>query len=342
MSLINEENKTRFFTSFQSLVDYLLENSGIQEEDLPPILNSFLTSNKATASDVENQTNLNQVLTVATGDAVARRAIEEWVQLAPESLNTLEELSAAFQNDPDIIQKLFDLLATKADKSAVDDLRLFSNVKFNSADWDEFLTWGAAGLQSKASGIYHGQGTAKRLGITQFYDSETYTDMREEEPCDVTIKVTVLQSKVFVLEPAHFVGADVRLAVTHLNQMSKSTIYKSAADTDIVQKINPEDINDENESFVTISNQDWLEGDRIVIVFDTYVEMGLVKTILVNAETSAAGCDFFRTVKVINGSIVTTDRMVSNVWRSNSLDLDLTIDSLIEAINEAIPDEPAS
>lgn len=330
MSLVNEENKTRFFTSFQSLVDYLLENSGIQEEDLPAILEAFLTANLATDTDVLENTNTERVITVSTAAVAARKAIEEWVQLAPDSLDTLQEISTALQNDPEIIQKLFDLLSGKASQSDLDKRQLTSNVDFAKAEWDAFFNWNSAGFNSVKAGIYHGVATAGRLGLlTQ------YPDVPEDENCNVTVSVSTEQYKIYTLTAANFIGEQVRLPINHLNQIDKVSF--TVNEERVV--VPTEDIDTESETEILVSNVSWQEGDLISLTFLTHVPMSLTKRVYAAVTTYAQGAEFFRTAKVLNGTLQTENMMVPNVWRSSSMDLEFTIDTIISAINEAIPDD---
>ena len=334
MSIINEQNKTRFFTSFQALVDYLMENSGIQEEDLPAILEAFLTSKLATDTDVLENTNTDRVITISTAATAARKAIEEWVQLAPESLDTLQEISTALQNDPDIIQKLFDLIAGNASKKDLDKRQLYSNIDFSSADWDGFFTWSGGGLFTKNAAIYHGVATSKRLGIPS-----QYPNVPEDEKCNVTVSIASEQYSVITLTEANFIGEQVRIPLIHQNEQANLHFLKNGT----VYKVEQADIDVSAETEILISNVDWLVGEVIDLVFITNVSMGIAKRVFINVTTQAQGADFFRTVKVNNSSIVTEGILESNVWRSSSLDLSYTIDTIISAINEAIPDtdEPA-
>lgn len=329
MSLINEQNKTKFFSSFQSLVDYLLENSGIQEEDLPPILTAFLTSNLASGEDVSTHTNLDKVITVATAQQSARKAIEEWVQLAPESLNTLQEISTALQNDPDILQKMFDLIAGKANQSDIDKRQVYSNIDFSSAEWDSFFTFSAGGLSSKQSAIYHGVASTKRLGIPL-----QYVNVPETEMCNVTVSVSTEQYRIITLTAGNEIGNEIRLPVNHLNQVGKLHFVKN----DVLYPVDPANIDSSSETELLISGTDWKPADVITMIFITHVNMEMTKRVFVNVTTQAQGADFFRTAKIHNGSLQTENILEANVWRSSSLDLSYTIETIISAINEAIPD----
>lgn len=333
MTLVNEENKEKFFTSFQSLVSYLLENSGIQEEDLPPLLETFLSSKLATEQDVTDNTNVQGLITVTTAATAARKAIEEWVQLAPESLDTLHEIATALQNDPEIIQKLFDLLAGKASKKDLDKRQLTSNVDFNKESWDEFFTWGAAGFAAMNAGIYHGVATAGRIGL-----SAEYADIAPEEECNLNISVSVEQYRVVTLTQGNFISDQVRIPVNHLNQVEQLSFLKNGVRSPVLL----EDIDSSSETELLISNTDWLVDDEIKLVFITHVPMSMPKKVYVAATTYAQGADFYRSAKTINGTLQTQTYLTSNVWRSNSMDLSFTIETIISAINDAIPDDEAN
>lgn len=329
MSLINEENKTKFFSSFQSLVDYLLENSGIQEEDLPPILTAFLTSNLASEEDVSNFTNVDKVITVATAQQSARKAIEEWVQLAPDSLDTLQEIATALQNDPDILQKMFDLIAGKANQSDIDKRQVYSNIDFSSASWDAFFTFGAGGLSSKPSAIYHGVATTKRLRI-----ADQYPNVPETEKCNVTVSISTEQYRILTLTEGNVIGDAIRLPVNHLNQVAKLHFVKN----DVLYPVELDAIDSSSETELLITGTDWIADDVITMIFITHVNMEMTKRVFVNVATQAQGADFYRTAKIHNGSLQTENILEANVWRSSSLDLSYTIETIISAINEAIPD----
>lgn len=56
----------------------------------------------------------NQYTTPQTAYYLATKAIEEISGTAPETLDTINEIAAALQNNPDIIQNILDTLGTKA------------------------------------------------------------------------------------------------------------------------------------------------------------------------------------------------------------------------------------
>lgn len=83
----------------------------------------------------------NQYTTPKTAFYLAQKAIEEISNTAPETLDTINEIAAALQGNPDIIQNILDTLGTKASTTDLNDaISGLTNASVGLGNVDNFAT----------------------------------------------------------------------------------------------------------------------------------------------------------------------------------------------------------
>jgi len=99
--------------------------SGADLETLQQGFNEFVAA-KASAAEAIAGTDDVKYVTAATARAAIDAAVNELVGSSPEALNTIAELAAALENNPDVITELTTLVGQKLDANAqaVDSAKL--------------------------------------------------------------------------------------------------------------------------------------------------------------------------------------------------------------------------
>lgn len=123
-------------TSLTGLVTRIISQAGLKADDVEALIVGMFSSDEE-AVDVANNVKL---ITPYSANIAAQKAISDWVGATPGALDTLEELSAAFQNNPDVINEIMTELAdrfTKAEATALISGTIASTIDPIIADLEE-------------------------------------------------------------------------------------------------------------------------------------------------------------------------------------------------------------
>lgn len=179
MSSITPEQNTSLQNALSGLVQRLLAQAGLTIGEVNQAITTYV--NGIVAGDAEAQSGTGPGL-VSTSQAtmVANKAIEDWVSDAPGALDTLREIAAALQDNPDIISEILTQLGLKASIEYVDGLfgniALKQNVNFNDASYDGLFAIGGKTVNDILPAKHLGTGTAGRLSFGLADHVPTVTD----------------------------------------------------------------------------------------------------------------------------------------------------------------------
>lgn len=112
--------KSTLETSLQSMVSRILA-SALDETEVTAVFNTLFTGRIADAATVDTGTATDKVMSVAQSKRKIDEAIAALVNSAPAALDTINELAAALNNDPNIIGNLTTLIGTKETPQGAQD-----------------------------------------------------------------------------------------------------------------------------------------------------------------------------------------------------------------------------
>jgi len=118
---VSAPTKAALEAALQGMVSRLMATSGISEAQATSLANAAITASIATAGEVDTGTSTSKLMNVAQTKRKIDEAVAALVNAAPETLNTIAELSAALNNDPDIINDLTTLIGQKETPQGAQD-----------------------------------------------------------------------------------------------------------------------------------------------------------------------------------------------------------------------------
>lgn len=150
--------RNEMIPALAKMVSRLLASSGLNSQDVGAIIESLYATD-AQAVEAGNETNL---VTPKAAKLMAEKVLADWTSLAPDSLDQLEEIAAALNNDPDAFNTL---------KAAVDGLRGEINaygklapIPGNSTEGLSLFSTTWINYESKDNGQYHAYASGTVVG----------------------------------------------------------------------------------------------------------------------------------------------------------------------------------
>lgn len=104
--------KTTLETAIQGMVSRILA-AALDEAEVTATFNTLFAGRIADTATVDAGTATDKVMSVAQSKRKIDEAVAALVNSAPEALDTINELAAALNNDPNIIGNLTTLIGTK-------------------------------------------------------------------------------------------------------------------------------------------------------------------------------------------------------------------------------------
>lgn len=110
---VTPQIKAALEAALQGMVSRIMATAGVTEAQATALANAAIASSIATAGEVDTGTSTTKLMNVAQTKRKIDEAVAALVNGSPETLNTIAELSAALNNDPDIISNLTTLIGQK-------------------------------------------------------------------------------------------------------------------------------------------------------------------------------------------------------------------------------------
>ncbi len=166
--MISNASKTKLTNSIRSLVERLSVETRFSRAEAEAVVRDYVLGIMSTDSDVAAQVlTAEKITTVKHSYQLAQKAIAVLVGAAPESLNTLQEIATALNNDADIVGEILLRLGT-VEQDTFDLLSELNNFRgrFNTDFTNHrLLSEFAFELLNQPAGIFVGKATTTQLGI---------------------------------------------------------------------------------------------------------------------------------------------------------------------------------
>lgn len=164
--MLNPQIVTALQTAIAGLVTRLIDQAGMSPAEVTEAIGIYVSENSATAEQIAANAGTGLVNTDQSV-TLAQQAIAEWVGAAPAALDTINEISQALNNDPDIINNLVTSIGEKASIEYVDsklgDVKLVTGADMNEVAYDALFNTGAKNVNEMLLGKFTGHATAGRL-----------------------------------------------------------------------------------------------------------------------------------------------------------------------------------
>lgn len=99
--------------ALQGMVSRIMATAGVSEAEATTLANAAIVAATATTAEVNTGTSTTKLMNVAETKRKIDEAVAALVASAPEALDTINELAAALNNDPNIIQNLTTIIGEK-------------------------------------------------------------------------------------------------------------------------------------------------------------------------------------------------------------------------------------
>lgn len=113
--------KAALESALQGMVSRIMATAGVTEAQATSLANAAIAASIASAGEVDTGTSTTKLMNVAQTKRKIDEAVAALVNSAPETLNTIAELSAALNNDPNIISDLTTLIGQKETPTGAQD-----------------------------------------------------------------------------------------------------------------------------------------------------------------------------------------------------------------------------
>ena len=110
---VTAPTKAALEAALQGMISRIMATAGVSEAEATALAEAAITGRIATAAEVDTGTSTTKVMNVVQTKRKIDEAVAALVNSAPEALDTINELAAALNNDPNIIGNLTTMIGEK-------------------------------------------------------------------------------------------------------------------------------------------------------------------------------------------------------------------------------------